>query len=343
MSNTIIEPTYTIDIAPLFCGRHSSVESALAQALADHGSFVATGFAGVAGFDERISDLLSFFAMAEAEKLVCATGKHVPHNPNFYRGFYPLPTKPHCSYNETFDIGPQPAITSPDVPGANSFRENNVWPLVEPVPDWRDKMLAMLDFQRELAVVLMAAIARGLGLDEETLVAPALGRNATLRLLHYAAVPPDFGLRREDEGQGCAELASTELPVGDESESDYIGDGRRLIAGCHVDTGLVSLVWQDATGGLQMKGPDGVWRDVPQVSAGLSVHCGDLIKPLTDGRLEGTPHRVVGRGEDRCSVGFFLEPDFETEVVVPDGDSPVCYARHLVNQFPDRFERPGTS
>ena len=320
---TSFSPTRIIDIAPLFSGGDPATERAVAEALAEHGSFVAAGFAGAEGFRGRISDLLSFFSMEEAHKLVCATCRHVPRNPNIYRGFYPLPKKPHWSHNEIFDIGPEPAMTCPEVPGAESFRESNVWPRVEPVPEWRDRMLAMLRLQREVAMVLMAAIARGFGLEEETLLAPGRGRNATLRLLHYAPAPPEFSF----EGHV-------------EDESEWLDDGRRLIARSHVDTGLLSLLWQDETGGLQMRGSDGCWREVPLAPDGLSVHCGDLLKTLTGGRLEGTLHRAVSRGGDRCSVGFFLEPDFETEVVAPAGGPPVSYARHLVNVFPDRFAAP---
>ena len=89
-----------------------------------------------------------------------------------------------------------------------------------------------------------------------------------------------------------------------------------------------------------MRGPDGRWREVPPAPDGLSVHCGDLVKALTGGRLEGTLHRAAGHGGDRCSVGFFLEPDFGTAVVAPDGGPPVSYAQHLVNEFPGRFEAP---
>ena len=119
-------PTRIIDIAPLFSGGAAATDRAVTEALSDHGSFVATGFAGAEGFGGRIADLLSFFSMEQAHKLVCATCRHVPRNPNIYRGFYPLPEKPHWSPNEIFDIGPEPAMTSPDVPGAESFRESNV-------------------------------------------------------------------------------------------------------------------------------------------------------------------------------------------------------------------------
>ena len=323
MNTPSFAPTRVIDITPLSSEGDPATERSIADALATHGSFVATGFAGCEGFSERIAELLAFFSMEESDKLVCATCKYVPQNPNIYRGYYPLPKKPYWTHNEIFDLGPEPAMKSPEVPGAESFREPNVWPRVEPVSGWRNRMLAMLAFQRNLAVMLLGAIARGLGLDEETLVGPARGRNATLRLLHYAPAPPDFAFQGYDE-----------------NEPEAIGDGRRLLARSHVDTGLLSFLWQSTTGGLQMEGRDDTWREVPQAPDGLSVHCGDLLEALTGGRLRGTLHRVVGRGEERCSVGFFLEPDFETEVVAPAGGAPVSYARHLVNQFPDRFEAP---
>ena len=95
-------PTRIIDIAPLFSGGAAATDRAVAEALADHGSFVATGFAGAEGFSGKTADLLSFFSMEEAHKLECATCRHVPRNPNNYRGFHPLPEKRHWSHNEIF-------------------------------------------------------------------------------------------------------------------------------------------------------------------------------------------------------------------------------------------------
>ena len=66
-------PTRIINIAPLFSGSAPATDRAVAEALSDHGSFVATGFAGAEGFGGRIADLLSFFSMEEAHKLECAT------------------------------------------------------------------------------------------------------------------------------------------------------------------------------------------------------------------------------------------------------------------------------
>ena len=84
-------PTHIIDIAPLSSGGAAAIDRAVAEALADHGNFVATGFAGTEGFGGRIAGLLSLFSMEEAHKLECATCRHGPRNPNMYRGFCPFP------------------------------------------------------------------------------------------------------------------------------------------------------------------------------------------------------------------------------------------------------------
>ena len=305
-----------IDTAPLFDGGRdrAECERALAAALESHGGFTATGFAGAAGLARRMEELCGFFAMAEEAKLACAVADHRPANPNRYRGFYPL--APEAGWagwgrREMFDIGPEPPMACPDGPAA--FREANAWPATEPAAGWRRAMLATLRAQRALAMTLMAAIAGGLGLDPERLLAPARGRNATLRLLHYAPLPPQGG-------------------DGDGEVGGAVGDGRHVIARRHIDSGLLSLIWQDDRGGLQIQAPDGVWREAPP---GLSVHCGDLMEPLTGGRLTGTPHRAAGGPGERFSAGFFLEPDFATEAV-----AGTSYARHLAALFPGRFDPP---
>ncbi len=314
--------TTVIDVAPLFAGgRDPVLDRHIAEVLVAEASFVAKGFPGEQGHDARIEALLRFFGMPLEAKMACATQSDRPAHPNIYRGYYPLPDKPHFSHHEIFDIGPEPAISSPDVPGAQSFRESNVWPDIEPEVCWRERALALFRDQRAIGVEVMAAAARGLGLEEGAVVAPARSRNGTLRLLHYAPMPEGYAVVSED-GRPPEEL----------------GDGRRLIGSAHVDTGLVSVLWQDRKGGLQMQGPDGVWREVAMRPDVVSVHMGDLMHGLTGGRLAGTRHRVLSRGLDRCSVGLFVEPDFDIEVVAPAGGAPMSYACHLVNEFPGRFE-----
>ncbi len=304
MNRLTPECTSVIDVAAL----DGRTDRAIAHALETHGSFVARGASP--GIDHQASRICDFFRMANEAKESCAVSRFRPGNPNIYRGYYPMTQNESWARRETLDVGPEPPMTSPDVPGAESFREPNNWPEDEPWRGWREATLAMLGDLRDVGVTLLAAASRGLGLDEDVMVAPARGRNATLRLLHGNV-------------QGT-------------------GEGPAVITDCHVDTGVLSIIWQDSIGGLQMQGPDGMWRDVPVVADGLSVHCGDLMEAPSQHCLRATPHQVLGGQEaDRCSMGIFVEPDFDTLVAPPSGE-PVSYARHLVNQFPDRFRQPGT-
>ena len=89
-----------------------------------------------------------------------------------------------------------------------------------------------------------------------------------------------------------------------------------------------------------MEGADGTWKEVYPRAGTLSVHCGTLLTHLSGHRLVGPPHRVLSDGTSRTSLGHFLEPDFETAICAPGSLSPVSYAQHLVDQFPDRFTAP---
>lgn len=309
MNHLTQECTPAIDVGALFCpspGPCVQTDRAIAHALETQGGFVACG--AWPGIDRQASRLCTFFRMANDSKESCAVSRFRPENRNIYRGYYPMTENESWSRREFFDVGPEPPMTSPDVPGAESFREPNIWPGDEPWPGWRNATLAMLNDLRDVGMTLLAAVSRGLGLDEDAMVSQARGRNGTLRLLH-------------GDVSGAAE-------------------GPHVITNCHVDTGILSIIWQDSIGGLQMQGSDGSWRDVPVVADGLSVHCGDLMEVPSNRRLRATPHQVLGRQDaDRCSMGIFIEPDFETVVTPPSGE-PVSYARHLVNQFPDRFQQP---
>ena len=324
-----------IDISPLFqTPNHQSsiVDAQIAQALVIDGAFVATGLKNSSSLDETMSNLMRFFDLPLKLKLRCATKSYEPANPNNYRGYYPLPETPDWAYKEGFDIGPEPALSCPDIPGALSFRESNVWPNEADLPEWRSEMLGQLRQLRTLETLLMAAIARGLDLAPEPFLMVSQGRNAMLRLLSRPNLPKEFqiAVRSNDDDREKKALISEEP----------IEDGRRIITGRHVDENLLSVLWQSSAGGLQMEGSDGTWKEVYPRTGTLSVHCGTLLTHLSGNQLVGTPHRVVSDGASRTSLGHFLEPAFETNIFGPGSLSPVSYAQYLVDLYPDRFTTP---
>ena len=331
----IFKAVEEIDISPLFqttSSQSSIVDAQIVQALITDGAFVATGLKDSSSLDEKMSNLMRFFDLPLNLKLRCATKRYEPANPNNYRGYYPLPETPDWAYKEGFDIGPEPALSCPDIPGALSFRESNVWPNEADLPEWRSEMLDQLQQLRTLETLLMAAIARGLDLAPEPFLMAGQGRNATLRLLSRPTLPKKFRFAVLDEGDDGQKKAL--------KSQEPIEDSRRIITGRHVDENLLSVLWQSSAGGLQMEGADGTWKEVYPRAGTLSVHCGTLLAHLSGNQLVGTPHRVLSDGTNRTSMGHFLEPDFETNISAPGSLSPVSYAQHLVNLFPDRFIVP---
>ena len=95
-----------------------------------------------------------------------------------------------------------------------------------------------------LVARVMSAMAVGLGLDSRWFD-PFIDRHTSaLRALHY----PDLAEQRVEPGQ--------------------------LRAGAHTDYGTLTLLRQDdAPGGLQLRGADDEWHDVPAVAGRIRRQC----------------------------------------------------------------------
>jgi isopenicillin N synthase-like dioxygenase len=68
IAQSTFENTRIIDIAPLYGAddtKRAQVDRAIAQAMEQHGSFVATGHPQASGFGVQMQRLLSFFTMGE--------------------------------------------------------------------------------------------------------------------------------------------------------------------------------------------------------------------------------------------------------------------------------------
>ncbi|MDX1711814.1 MAG: 2OG-Fe(II) oxygenase family protein [Rhodovibrionaceae bacterium] len=300
-----------VDIAPLFEGStatRADVDERIVHAVRQAGGFVVANYPDADKVDARARRMLSFFDLDDQIKRAVANRVTNPENPNIYRGYQASLQPGSWAHNEVFDIGPDEPVDGPPLAGMQILAERNVWPEVEPVEGWRRTMRAYYDHMHAVATAIMLSVGRGVGFEDDDILARFQGGNSTLRLLNYPPPPKD-------------NRVVDELPDVDSEERD----GPPLAAGRHTDGSGVSLLWQQQPG-LQAQAPDGTWRDVPLIDNCISVHLGDVIEMMTDGRVPATPHRVIDHQAARQSVGFFLEPSLSAELGSLDADMSAARA-----------------
>ncbi|MDP5053335.1 MAG: isopenicillin N synthase family oxygenase, partial [Congregibacter sp.] len=153
-------------------------------------------------------------------------------------------------------------------------------------PDESFRASASTFYQEALAAAqrLQRLLALALDVPLDYFVAQHGGENITLRLLHYPPVT-----------------------------SNMI-DLEQMGAGAHTDYGMLTLLFQDAVGGLQVQSEDGAWHDVPPRPDAIVINAGDLLERWSNGRYRSTWHRVLPRqqGAERFSIALFVDPDSDT-------------------------------
>ena len=101
------------------------------------------------------------------------------------------------------------------------------------------------------------------------------------------------------------------------------GDPTRWGVGEHTDYGLLTILRQDDTGGLQVR--TGVeWVDVPPVDGAFVCNIGDMLERATGGVYRSTPHRVRNDSDrSRVSMPFFFDPGWDARVRTLDVGRPM--------------------
>lgn len=143
---------------------------------------------------------------------------------------------------------------------------------------------------RDVHEQVMSAIAVGMGLSDEHYFDRfvSTGDN-TLRLLHYPPVAPEVFAK---------------------------DPGRVMRAGEHSDYGSITLLFQDARGGLQVKAPNDTFVDATPIEGTVVVNAGDLLARWSNDTIRSTIHRVVeppavpetGEHPARYSIAYVLAP-----------------------------------
>ena len=224
-----------------------------------------------------------FFALPkiEKEKISMSHSRH-------FRGYTASAhesTRNQPDFREQIDIGEElPAMQlSEQDPIWFNLQGPNQWP--EALPELKNQALKWQKEMREIAVKLIKAFLVALELPENSfekvIAEPA---QHLLKLIHYPA--------RENNSEG-------EQGVG-----------------AHKDSGILTLLWQDNSGGLQVETDNG-WIDVAPLENAFVVNIGEVFELATNGYLRANVHQVVRskNSASRYSIAYFITPSvFADEV-----------------------------
>lgn len=189
-------------------------------------------------------------------------------------------TKPDLK--EFFSLGLDLPADHPVVLAGEKLRGPNQWPAE--VPELQPAMEAYYAEMMRCGAGLMRAIAVSLDLPEDFFAPHYTLPLQRTQAVFYPPQPPD-----DTEGFGVAP---------------------------HTDFGCITLLWQDDSGGLEVRErQSGNWIPAPPLAGTLVINVGDLLGRWSNDRFASTPHRVVNRsGHERMSIATFHDPNFNAPI-----------------------------
>ncbi len=201
-------------------------------------------------------------------------------------------TKRLRDHKQVFDFGD---------PTVARLEAMNRWP--EGLDGFRDTMLEFHASMGRFVGQTMALLHDALELTESGRAVMAGDTStSTVRLNHYPLGDPV----PEDQRAGLAELGPTAL-------------------GYHTDPGVITLLLQDSTGGLQTRTRSGDWINVDPMPGTVVVNLGDAMQVWTNDRYQAAVHRVVPMTQRRrFSIPYFCNPSRSAQIeplaeLSPDG------------------------
>lgn len=280
----------TIDIAPLLVPGDpgaGDVADRIGEACRRYGFFQIVGH----GIEPRLrADLRDaaeeFFALDDAEKDRIS----MRFGGRAWRGWFPhgaeltsgVPDDKEGLYFGTELPADHPAVRAGrPLHGPNLFPERPA-ALRGLVLEWMERVAAV-------GHAVLSGIALSLGLERDWFERWLSEPTVLFRIFHYPPPPPGFAGR-----WGVAE---------------------------HTDYGLLTLLVQDHTGGLEVRVGDD-WVGVPPAPDAIVCNLGDMLERVSGGLLMSTAHRVRMPETDRYSLPLFLDPSWDAVIEPLPGVDP---------------------
>jgi isopenicillin N synthase-like dioxygenase len=274
-----------IDVESLVTDRgdRSGVAGHIARACRESGFFYIIGHGVNEHLQQRLEDLSrKFFAQDLHAKLEIRMEK----GGRAWRGYFPVGgelTSGRPDLKEGIYFGAELTEDHPLVRSGTPMHGPNLFP--RNIPLFRETVLEYIAAMTSLGHAIMEGLGLSLGLNESYFAERYTSDPLILfRIFNY---PPAPARIPEDHRWGVGE---------------------------HTDYGLLTILKQDKTGGLEVKSKAG-WVEAKPIPGAFVCNIGDMLDLITGGLYRSTPHRVNSPPEhDRLSFPFFFDPNFNSEV-----------------------------
>jgi polar amino acid transport system ATP-binding protein len=274
-----------IDVSALLTqGRSREVVAAeIGRACRAHGFFYAAGHGVDQALVERLQAASRRFFAWDADKKM---RWRMSRGGRAWRGYFPAGgelTSGRPDWKEGLYFGAELKEDHPLVRARTPLHGPNLFP---DVPGFREDVLAYLADVEQLGHRLVEGLALSLGQPGSYFADRGTAEPLVLlRIFNYPSRPAP-------------------------AEKDV-----RFGVGEHTDYGLLTILWQDDVGGLQIKTREG-WTSATPIPGTFVCNIGDMLDRMTGGLYRSTPHRVAlnTSGRDRLSIPFFFDPGFESRV-----------------------------
>ena len=297
-----------VDIGALY-GSDPAAKQAVAAKIGaacdDIGFFYAVGHnVPVETIDRAVAAADKFFKQPIADRLKVKSDKN-------NRGYREIGDVVHAngkpSARDNFDIGFPVTEDDPEVKAGTPLYAPNKWP---ELPGFREALETYYDETFKLGMKVLEGFALHFGKPENFFTRHFTRPVADMVINHY--------------------LGAAGLHISDQA------------SGPHTDHGIVTILWQDSLGGLEVMNKDGEWLKVTPLRGSYVINIGELMKRWTNGRYKATVHRVVHlQDKSRYSMPLFCNPNFRTivdprDLGISDADAkyePVMSGDFLLGRF----------
>tara|TARA_Y100000992_G_scaffold185571_1_gene125520 strand:+ start:3057 stop:3971 length:915 start_codon:yes stop_codon:yes gene_type:complete len=186
-------------------------------------------------------------------------------------------------YKEIFDTGPHQKVK--DEFRDLTYYSKNLWP--DQLPFFENNVNNYYDLCTQIGMNVLSFIERSLGLSENFFRDKFENPMSLLRCNYYS--PRKSSLSNKDYG-----IAP------------------------HTDYGCLTILLTDNNPGLEIKNPSNQWELVAPEEGEVIVNFGDMLEFWSKKKIKATPHRVFGNNNERFSIPFFFNPQYDTVISKKD-------------------------